>query len=59
MKAEKLATRKQLEYIEEMQEYSPYPLPQFIGTTSKEASEYISKYNKMAHENTWAIKNGY
>ena len=59
MKTEKLATRKQLEYIEEMQEYSSYPLPQFVGTTSKEASEYISKYSELAHEDTWAIENGY
>ena len=53
------AIEKQLKYIEEMQEYSVYQLPKFTGKTKGEASEYISRYNDMAHEYGWAIEHGY
>ena len=52
-------TEKQLAYIDEMNEFSPYPLPEFKGKTKGEAADYINKYSKLAHENEWAIKNGY
>lgn len=52
-------TEKQLAYIQEIQEYSYYPIPAFQGTTKKEASEYIDKYSKFTRENIWAIINGY
>ena len=44
------ATKKQLKHIAEMQEFSNYPLPRFTGTTKDEATEYINKYSKIAHE---------
>ena len=52
-------TDKQKQYIQEMYEFSEYPLPVFIGTTKEEAAEYIDKYSKFAHESTWGIENGY
>lgn len=53
------ATEKQLAYISEMQEFSPYPLPAFTGSTKGEAADYIDKWRKLAHESTWAIEHGY
>lgn len=53
------ATDKQLSYIAEMQEHSPYPLPPFEGNTKGEAADYIDKFTKLAHESTWAIEHGY
>lgn len=44
------ATDKQLRYIAEMQEFSEHELPKFTGTTKGEASDYINKWNKLAHE---------
>lgn len=52
-------TEKQKNYIITMIEYSEYPLPPFEGTTKGEASDYIKKYSKMAHESLWGICNGY
>ena len=52
-------TDKQKECIDEMQEYSPYPLPKFEGQTRGEAADYIDKYGKLAHESEWAIEHGY
>ena len=52
-------TDKQLKYIREMQEFSEYPLPAFTGKTKKDATEYIQKYSKLAHESTWCIEHGY
>lgn len=43
-------TKKQKIYIEEMQEFSEFPLPAFAGKTKGEASDYINKYVKIAHE---------
>ena len=50
-------TDKQKKYIDEMQNYSPYPLPKFEGKTRGEAADYIDKYGKLAHESEWAIQN--
>lgn len=44
------ATKKQLAYIEEMQEFSDFPIPRFTGSTKGEASDYIDRWSKMAHE---------
>ena len=44
------ATEKQLAYIMEMYEFSEYPIPPFVGKTKGEASDYIDKYAKRAHE---------
>ncbi len=52
-------TEKQKECIEEMQEFSYYPLPVFTGTTKGEASDYIDKYGKIAHENVNSPTFGY
>ena len=52
-------TQKQLDYIAEMQEFSPYPLPSFTGTTKGEAAAYIDAWNKLAHESLWGIEHGY
>lgn len=40
----------QLNYIREMQEMSEYPLPPFTGKTRGEASDYIDKWHRLAHE---------
>ena len=52
-------TEKQLTYIQEMQEFSEFPLPAFTGTTKGEAAEYIDKYSKESHRSTWGIEHGY
>ena len=52
-------TEKQKEFIEGAMEFSPYPLPEFKGTTKGEASDWIDKYGKLATENLWAIEHGY
>lgn len=44
-------TQKQLEYILALRENSHYPLPEFTGTTKREASEWISKNINLAYEN--------
>lgn len=50
-------TEKQKELIEEMQEFSCFPIPRFTGETKGEASDYIERYGQLAHENvdspTW------
>ena len=43
-------TDKQMEYIRDMQEFSVFPIPDFDGKTRGEASDYIDRYAKMAHE---------
>ena len=52
-------TEKQLQHIQEMQEFSEFPLPPFKGHTRGEAADYINKYSKQAHEETWGIEHGY
>ncbi|MBR3239128.1 MAG: hypothetical protein IKF99_11890 [Oscillospiraceae bacterium] len=44
------ATEKQLAYIQEMQEFSDFPIPQFTGDTKGEASDYIDRWSGTAHE---------
>jgi len=43
-------TQKQLDYIVEMNEFSEWILPTFKGKTRGEASDYIDKWIKVAHE---------
>lgn len=52
-------TKKQKEYIEEMQEKCELPLPEFNGTTKVEASDYIATYSKWMYINMWSVVNGY
>lgn len=52
-------TEKQKQYILEMNEFSEYQLPTFDGITRGEASDYIDKWSKLAHESRWAIEHGY
>ena len=52
-------TEKQKQFIEELQEFSDYPLPEFKGTTKGEASDYIEKWGKLAHENVNSPMFGY
>lgn len=52
-------TDKQRKCIEEMQEFSYYPLPKFNGTTKGEASDYINKFSELAHEDVNAPTFGY
>ena len=52
-------TEKQKQLIEEMQEFSDYSLPEFKGTTKGEASDYIDKWSKLAHENVNSPMFGY
>ena len=56
---DKEPTQKQLNYIAEMREFSEYSFPEFYGKTRGEASDYINKYQKLAHESAWAIEHGY
>ena len=44
------ATHKQIKLIEEMQEFSEFPLPAFTGTTKGEAYDYISAHLAISHE---------
>lgn len=44
------ATEKQMAYIREMQEFSNLPVPSFTGTTKGEASDYIDRWSRQAHE---------
>ncbi len=52
-------TDKQKMLIEDMMEFSDYPLPRFTGTTKGEASDYIDKYGKLAHEDVNSPTFGY
>ena len=56
---DKEITEKQKRCIMAMIEFSQYPLPEFKGKTRGEASNYINKYNKIAHESTWGMSHGY
>ena len=52
-------TDKQKQLIADMQEFSCYPLPRFEGKTKGEASDYIDKWGKLAHEDVNSHKFGY
>ncbi len=56
---DKEPTQKQLDLIEEMEEFSDFPLPSFKGTTRGEAHDWIQKNWALAHESAWAIEHGY
>lgn len=43
-------TEKQLRLIQEMDEFSEFPLPRFTGTTKGEACDYINQNMGRAHE---------
>ena len=45
-----LPTKKQLETIEAMEEFSEYPIPHFEGKTKGESSDYIDKWAGLAFE---------
>ena len=53
------ATKRQLSYIQDMIDFSPYPIPYFEGNTRLEAVNYIKTWSELAHESTWAIEHGY
>ena len=52
-------TEKQMELIKDMIEFSAYPVPMFKGTTKGEASDFIDKYGKLAHEDVNSHTFGY
>ena len=56
---DKEITKAQKQLISDMQEFSSYPLPRFTGTTRGEASDYIEKYYKLAHEDVNSPMFGY
>lgn len=56
---DKEPTKKQLDLIRDIEDYSPYMPPKFKGTTRGEAADYIDKHVKDAFTSTWAIENGY
>ena len=43
-------TAKQAQLIQEMNEFSEFPLPRFTGTTKGEACDYINANLNRAHE---------
>jgi len=52
-------TEKQKALIEDMMEFSTYPLPRFTGSTKGEASDYIDKYGRLAHQDVNSPMFGY
>ena len=52
-------TEKQMEYIQDMMEFTAYPIPNFTGKTKGEAADYIDKYGKLAHEDVNGKAFGY
>ena len=56
---DKPITEKQWQCIEDMQEFSCYDIPAFTGTTRGEASDYIDKWGKLAHEDVDSPMFGY
>ena len=52
-------TDRQKTCIEAMMEFSAYNIPKFTGTTKGEASDYIDKYGKLAHEDVNSSTYGY
>ncbi len=43
-------TEKQLEMIDNMHDFSEYPLPPFTGKTKGDASDYIATWLAKSHE---------
>ena len=56
---DKEPTEKQLQFIADIQEFSPYSSPLFTGKTRGEASDYIDKYGKDAHDDPNSKTYGY
>lgn len=56
---DKEPTEKQLEEIAYIREFSAYNPPLFKGTTRGEASDYIGRYGKLAHEDVGGRMYGY
>lgn len=56
---DKPITDKQKELINDMMEFTAYPIPKFNGTTRGEAADYIDKYGKLAHEDVNSPMFGY
>lgn len=52
-------TDKQMEIINDMMEFTAYPIPKFTGTTRGEAADYIDEYGKLAHEDVNSKMFGY
>lgn len=52
-------TEKQKQLIDDMMEFSSYPIPRFTGSTKGEASDYIDKYVELAHEDVGGKMFGY
>lgn len=44
-----IPTQKQIDYIEDINDHVS-GIPKFLGSTRKEASEYIDKYSNFMHE---------
>ena len=57
--SDKPITDKQMELINDMMEFTAYPIPKFTGTTRGEAADYIDKYGKLAHEDVNSPMFGY
>lgn len=58
-KVDEPITTKQKEFIESIMDFAEPPVPEFKGSTKKEASMYISKYANRVNANTWSITHGY
>lgn len=56
---DKEPTKKQLDLIAEMQEFSEYLLPLFTGSNRGDAFDYIQKHGELSHESIWAMERGY
>lgn len=52
-------TEKQRKCIDDMQEYSQYPLPRFTGKTKGEAHAYIEKWGRLGFEDPNSKTFGY
>ena len=58
-KADEPITVKQKEFIESIMDFAEPPVPEFKGSTKREASIYISKYADRVNTNAWSITHGY
>ena len=58
-KVDEPVTAKQRDFIESIMDFAEPPVPEFRGSTKKEASAYISKYVDRVNTNAWSITHGY
>ena len=56
---DKPITDKQMELINDMMEFTAYPIPKFVGITRGEAADYIDEYGELAHEDVNSTTFGY